>query len=290
MTSQEQLNAHRALAEGWLGRCLRNREPRGDLYDAMEYSLLAGGKRIRPVLTLECCRMCGGEPETALPLAGAVEMIHTYSLIHDDLPCMDDDDLRRGKPTCHKVYGEALAVLAGDGLLTEAFAVLSGAELSPEQVCRGTACLAKAAGPAGMVGGQVLDLLGEGKALDYQEIIAIESLKTGCMIEAAARLGAIAAGSTQAQEDAAAAYARKIGLAFQIRDDVLDVMGDEVELGKPIGSDQEKEKSTFVALKGVEACQGLIQSLTQEAVEQLQPYPGSEFLCSLARQLASRTK
>ena len=150
--------------------------------------------------------------------------------------------------------------------------------------------MAKAAGPAGMVGGQVLDLLGEGKALDYQEIIAIESLKTGCMIEAAARLGAIAAGSTQAQEDAAAAYARKIGLAFQIRDDVLDVMGDEAELGKPIGSDQEKEKSTFVALKGVEACQGLIQSLTQEAVEQLQPYPGSEFLCSLARQLASRTK
>ena len=228
--------------------------------------------------------------EPALPFACALEMVHTYSLIHDDLPCMDDDDLRRGKPTCHKVYGEALAVLAGDGLLTEAFAVLSGAELSPEQVCRGTACLAKAAGPAGMVGGQVLDLLGEGKALDYQEIIAIESLKTGCMIEAAARLGAIAAGSTQAQEDAAAAYARKIGLAFQIRDDVLDVMGDEAELGKPIGSDQEKEKSTFVALKGVEACQGLIQSLTQEAVEQLQPYPGSEFLCSLARQLASRTK
>ncbi len=290
MEFSQQLAAGQARIEEALAACVQRFPAHGQLKEAMGYSLLSGGKRIRPVLVLEVCRLFGGEMEPALPFACALEMVHTYSLIHDDLPCMDDDDLRRGKPPCHKVYGEALAVLAGDGLLTEAFAVLSGAELSPEQVCRGTACLAKAAGPAGMVGGQVLDLLGEGKALDYQEIIAIESLKTGCMIEAAARLGAIAAGSTQAQEDAAAAYARKIGLAFQIRDDVLDVMGDEAELGKPIGSDQEKEKSTFVALKGVEACQGLIQSLTQEAVEQLQPYPGSEFLCSLARQLASRTK
>ena len=150
MTSQEQLNAHRALAEGWLGRCLRNREPRGDLYDAMEYSLLAGGKRIRPVLTLECCRMCGGEPETALPLAGAVEMIHTYSLIHDDLPCMDDDDLRRGKPSCHIQYGEAMAVLAGDGLLSLGFETMLGqyytGKYPPQRVVKAAAELARLMG------------------------------------------------------------------------------------------------------------------------------------------------
>lgn len=290
MEFSQQLAADQARIETALAAYIQQIPAHGQLKEAMGYSLLSGGKRIRPVLVLEVCRLFGGGEEQALPFACALEMVHTYSLIHDDLPCMDDDDLRRGKPTCHKVYGEALAVLAGDGLLTAAFEVLSGAALSPEQICRGTACLAKAAGPAGMVGGQVLDLLGEGQALSYQEIVSIESLKTGCMIEAAARLGAIAAGSTQEQEDAAAAFARSIGLAFQVRDDVLDVLGNEAELGKPIGSDLEKEKSTFVALKGVAACETLVQELTQTAVEQLRPYTGSEFLCTLARQLASRTK
>lgn len=291
MESREKLPYYAGLVQQGLETWLPHEK--GELrqiFAAARYSALAPGKRLRPALLMEFYALCGGQAEDALPFACGLEMIHNYSLIHDDLPCMDDDDLRRGKPTCHKVYGEALAVLAGDGLLTAAFGVLSGAALAPEQICRGTACLAKAAGPAGMVGGQVLDLLGEGKDLEYQEIVAIESLKTGCMIEAAARLGAIAAGSTQAQEEAAADYARKIGLAFQVRDDVLDVLGDQEELGKPIGSDQEKEKSTFVALKGVEACERLIQELTQAAVEQLRPYPGSGFLCSLARQLASRTK
>lgn len=262
----------------------------GDLRRAMAYSLLSGGKRIRPALVLEVCRLFGGETERALPFACGLEMVHTYSLIHDDLPCMDDDDFRRGKPTNHKVYGEATAVLAGDALLTTAFGVLAQAELSPEQIGRGIACLAQAAGPDGMVGGQVLDLQGEGKQLTYEEVVQIESLKTGCMIEAAARLGAIAAGSTPEEEEAAASYARKLGLAFQIRDDVLDVLGDAEEFGKPIGSDQENEKSTFVALKGVPACEKRIEELTEEAVAALAHYPGSEFLCGLARFLAERRK
>lgn len=261
----------------------------GVLKEAMAYSLLAGGKRIRPVLVLEVCKLFGGDPEAALPLACGLEMVHTYSLIHDDLPCMDDDDFRRGKPTNHKVFGEANAVLAGDALLTAAFATLAEAKLPAQRIQQAVATLAYAAGPAGMVGGQVLDLLGEGRTLQEEEILTIETLKTGRMIEAAARLGAIAAGSTQEEEEAAAAYAKKIGLAFQIRDDVLDVLGDEAEFGKPIGSDQANQKSTFVALKGIPACQEWIQTLTQEAIDYLAPFPNHDFLCDLARFLAGRT-
>ena len=175
-------------------------------------------------------------------------------------------------------------------MLTTAFAVLAEASLPAERVQRGIAVLANAAGPNGMVGGQVLDLLGEGNSLQEEEILAIESLKTGCMIEAAARLGAIAAGSTPEEEAAAAAYARKLGLAFQVRDDILDVMGDEGEFGKPIGSDQANQKSTFVALKGIAACEAWVQELTQEAVAFLAPFSGREFLCELAHFLARRTK
>ena len=249
----------------------------GVLKDAMSYSLLSGGKRIRPVLVLEICKLFGGTAEDALPFACGLEMVHTYSLIHDDLPCMDDDDFRRGKPTNHKVFGQANAVLAE-------------ASLPAERVQRGIAALANAAGPNGMVGGQVLDLLGEGNSLQEEEILAIESLKTGWMIEAAARLGAIAAGSTPEEEAAAAANARKLGLAFQVRDDILDVMGDEGEFGKPIGSDQANQKSTFVALKGIAACEAWVQELTQEAVAFLAPFSGREFLCELAHFLARRTK
>lgn len=261
----------------------------GPLREAMTYSLMAGGKRIRPVLTLAICRLFGGQAEEALPFACGLEMVHTYSLIHDDLPCMDDDDFRRGKPTNHKVYGQANAVLAGDALLTAAFSVLTSAALPPERVCRAVAVLAQAAGPAGMVGGQVLDLLGEGKDLGEEEILQIEALKTGCMIEAAARLGAIAAGSTLAQEEAVADYARKVGLAFQIRDDVLDVAGDAAVLGKPTGSDQSHEKSTFVAKKGLAACEAWIEELTQQAIQCLAPFSETEFLRTLAHFLAGRT-
>ncbi|MDO4516435.1 MAG: polyprenyl synthetase family protein [Bacillota bacterium] len=290
MEMKQQLAADQALVEEALARYGDQWPTLGDLKEAMNYSLLSGGKRIRPVLTLAVCRLFGGDPEKALPFACGLEMIHTYSLIHDDLPCMDDDDLRRGRPTNHRVYGEATAVLAGDGLLTAAFGVLVQAELSPAQIVRGVACLSQAAGPAGMVGGQILDLAGEGKTLTYEEILRIQNLKTGCMIEAAARLGAIAADSTPQEEEAAAAYARKIGLAFQIRDDLLDVLGDEAELGKPIGSDRENEKSTFVGLQGIEGCERLIAELTEEAITALTAYPGREFLCQLARMLAGRTR
>ena len=255
----------------------------------MTYSLMAGGKRIRPVLTLAFCRLFGGTEEAALPLACGLEMVHTYSLIHDDLPCMDDDDFRRGKPTNHKVYGQANAVLAGDALLTAAFSTLAEAPLPPDQICRAVRILAYAAGPDGMVGGQVLDLLGEGSSLSEEEILTIEALKTGCMIEAAARLGAVAAGGTPEQEEAAAAYARPIGLAFQIRDDVLDVLGAAGELGKATGADSARQKSTFVALKGLEACQTWIDTLTEQALQALEPFAQKDFLSGLARFLAGRT-
>ena len=207
---KQRLEEHRQRVEAWLRDCFREREPRGDLYDAMRYSLLAGGKRIRPVLLLECCRICGGDPQAALPFAGAVEMIHTYSLIHDDLPCMDDDDLRRGRPTCHRVYGETMAVLAGDALQPEAFAILAAAPgLTDAQRVDAVAVLARAAGADGMVAGQVLDL--EGKCCSREQVESLHRLKTGAMIEAAAELGCVAAGASPEQRKAARDYAGSAG-------------------------------------------------------------------------------
>lgn len=290
MELNEQLRADQALIEDALTQYAEQWPSYGVLKDAMSYSLLSGGKRIRPVLTLAVCRLFGGQSVDALPFACGLEMLHTYSLIHDDLPCMDDDDVRRGKPTNHKVFGEANAVLAGDGLLTAAFATVASSSLPSERVQRAVLILAQAAGPAGMVGGQVLDLEGEGKALGVEEITTIELLKTGCMIEAAARLGAVAAGSSQTEEDAAASYARKLGLAFQIRDDLLDVLGTEAEFGKPIGLDLANQKSTFVACKGLDGCQKWIEELTTEAISSLDSYSDKEFLCGLARLLAGRNK
>ena len=191
---QQRLEEDRKLVEEALHRVCQGWRRYADLTEAMEYSLLAGGKRIRPVLVLEACRLCGGDPVRALPLACGVEMIHTYSLIHDDLPAMDDDDLRRGRPTNHKVYGEATAILAGDGLLTAAFGVLTQAELPAERVVEAVSCLSREAGPEGMVGGQVLDMAGEGRALTRGELEQLQQLKTGALISAAAELGCIAAG------------------------------------------------------------------------------------------------
>lgn len=265
--------------------------PHADLYDAMNYSLLAGGKRIRPILTLECCRLCGGTDTAALSLACAVEMIHTYSLIHDDLPCMDNDELRRGKPTNHMVYGEATAVLAGDALLTASFetALGAGAYLPAQQVTKALEVLAVAAGPAGMVGGQALDMAGEGHALTLSDVEELQKLKTGALITAAAELGVIAAGGGEEERTAVRSYAQKLGLAFQIRDDMLDVTGDQDSLGKPIGSDAEAEKTTFVTLKGLEECGRMVERLTNEAIEALSGFPESWFLEELARVLVGRT-
>ena len=293
MNAMRQLELHRERIEDWLKDCFREREPRGDLYDAMYYSLLAGGKRIRPVLLLECCRLCGGDVTAALPFAGAIEMIHTYSLIHDDLPCMDDDDLRRGRPTNHKVYGEATAVLAGDALLTAAFEFMlePAAAVPPERALEAAGILARAAGGCGMVGGQVLDMSGEGHSLSLNEVEELQRLKTGALISAAAEMGCALAGGSEEQRQSAVRYAQCLGLAFQIQDDILDVVGDEATLGKPVGSDARREKSTFVTLKGVEACRELVDMLTAEAEEALSCFGmEGEGLRQMAVSLAGREK
>lgn len=293
MNAMRQLELHRERIEDWLKDCFREREPRGDLYDAMYYSLLAGGKRIRPVLLLECCRLCGGDVTAALPFAGAIEMIHTYSLIHDDLPCMDDDDLRRGRPTNHKVYGEATAVLAGDALLTAAFEFMlePAAAVPPERALEAAGILARAAGGRGMVGGQVLDMSGEGHSLSLNEVEELQRLKTGALISAAAEMGCALAGGSEEQRQSAVRYAQCLGLAFQIQDDILDVVGDEATLGKPVGSDARREKSTFVTLKGVEACRELVDKLTAEAEEALSCFgTEGESLRQMAVSLAGREK
>ncbi len=291
MNFTERFIADKELVEKALGAVFRGCPPHADLYDAMNYSLLAGGKRLRPILTLECSRLCGGTDTHALSLACAVEMIHTYSLIHDDLPCMDNDDLRRGKPTNHMVYGEATAVLAGDGLLTAAFetALGAGAYLPAEQVTQALEILARAAGPAGMVGGQALDMAGEGHALTLPDVEELQKLKTGALIAAAAELGVVAAGGGQSQREAVRTYAQKLGLAFQIRDDMLDVTGDQDSLGKSVGSDVRAEKTTFVTLKGLEECGNMVARLTDEAIDALADFADPWFLEELARVLIGRT-
>ena len=292
MSYLEQMQQDCARVEEWLRTCFMGREPRADLYDAMRYSLLAGGKRLRPVLLLESCRMCGGDVEGALPFACAVEMLHTYSLIHDDLPAMDNDDLRRGRPTNHVVYGEATAILAGDGLLTAAFETMleHGGDLPAPRVLAAAACLGRAAGARGMVGGQALDMAGEGHALALADVEELQRLKTGALIAAAAEMGCILAGGGAEARAAVRRYAEKLGLAFQIRDDMLDVEGDEATLGKPIGSDAENEKTTFVTLKGLEWCQDAVERLTREAQEALDVFPEAGFLCWLAGELVARKK
>ncbi len=263
------------------------------LLDSERYSLFAGGKRVRPLLTLEFCRMFGGEESAALPFACAVEMIHTYSLIHDDLPCMDNDDLRRGKPTNHKVFGEAIALLAGDALLTGAFEAAAsntaaGAELSAKAV----AYLAGCAGRYGMIGGQIMDLEGEKRALSADELLKLHSLKTGALISAASVLGALAAGVelTDPRMEAVVTYAENIGLAFQIVDDILDCTGDEKLLGKAIGSDQTNQKTTFMSFYTVEEAQFYAERLTQEAIRAIEVFEGSDALCSFADWLLHRQK
>lgn len=261
-------------------------EPQQELFDSMRYSLLAGGKRLRPVLTLEFCRACGGDVEAAMPFALAVEMVHTYSLIHDDLPCMDNDDYRRGRLTNHKVYGESMAVLAGDALLTAAFTRLSMAKLPPERICQAVAMLGECAGELGMVGGQVLDLAAEEKLCTEEEIGAIHTRKTGSLISAACTLGVIAAGGSETQFDAAARYAAGLGLAFQIRDDMLDVIGDPEKLGKNTGMDE--KKNTYARLLSLEECQRRVDRLTNFALDALSAFDDAAFLKDLALWLVER--
>ncbi len=260
------------------------------MLEAMAYSLKNAGKRIRPILVLEFCRLCGGDFKKALPFALGIEMVHTYSLIHDDLPCMDDDDIRRGKPSSHKVFGEANALLAGDSLLTFAFeTVLSASDISGDARARAGRELAKAAGCSGMIAGQVMDLANETKKASLDEIIAAEKLKTGAMIRASGMLGCLAAGADEEKIIAADKYCENIGLAFQIVDDILDVISDVETLGKPIGSDSANGKSTFVSHLGLEESASFAERLTAQAKAALDIFGSEgEFLAELADRLLSR--
>ena len=261
------------------------------ILDAEKYSLFAGGKRIRPFLVLEFCRLFGGKDEDALPFACAIEMIHTSSLIHDDLPCMDDDDLRRGKPTNHKVFGYANALLAGDALLLKAFEVLSTSPVSDKAVRNAVAALSCASGDFGMVGGQIMDINEQpDEKLPLEKLRKLHRKKTGALIRCSALLGCIAAGLEWDCEKAQSAcvYAENIGLAFQIVDDILDVTGDESKLGKDIGSDAEMGKTTFMSYYSVEEARELAAKLTAEAVDAVADYNNSEILTDLAVYLLGR--
>jgi len=262
-------------------------EPQKPLFEAMEYSLLAGGKRLRPIFALDFCRMCSGDWKTAAPFAAAIEMIHTYSLIHDDLPCMDNDDFRRGRPTNHKVFGEGMAVLAGDALLTDAFMLAASAKLpDPADMATAIGLMAEGAGSLGMVGGQVLDIMSEERELTEQEVLDIQSRKTGKLISIACCLGVLAGGGTEAQFDAATQFAAGLGLAFQIRDDMLDVIGTQEEMGKGVGTDE--TKNTFVRLYGLEKCEELVQIYTKYAIDALDAFDENTYMIALAKSLTDR--
>ena len=282
---------YKALVESALERSFAGAAgmPLEGLAEAMRYSLLAGGKRIRPILVLEFCRISGGDINAALPVACAIEMLHTYSLIHDDLPCMDNDDLRRGKPTNHVVYGECTATLAGDALQAEAFHTILSTELPADVRAECARLLAEAAGENGICGGQQLDMEGEGKVLTKEELMDINDRKTSAMIHAACLMGVTCGGGNAQQRAAAAQYAKALGLAFQIRDDMLDVISTEAELGKPIGSDAREGKNTFMALYGLERCGAYVHELSEQAAAAVDSvFADSAFLQQLARSLADR--
>lgn len=257
---------------------------------AMEYSISNGGKRLRPILTLEFCKMCGGDVDKAMPLACAVEFIHTYSLIHDDLPCMDNDDMRRGKPSCHKMFGESTALLAGDALLTHAFELICSSDLDDSQKVMAVSLLSQNSGVNGMIGGQVLDLKYENLDPNLSQLLSIDKLKTGALIAAACLMGCIAANANEQKIIAASKFAYYLGIAFQIKDDILDVTGDEETFGKPIGSDENNGKTTYVSLVGVEKAQQNVELFTNNAVEQLANFENNDFVKFLADYLVNREK
>lgn len=296
MDNSQRLAADRQLIEGRLQAlvALPQAQAQRAVVQAMAYSLLGGGKRVRGVLTLAFCRLFCGEEAPALEAACAVEMVHAYSLIHDDLPCMDDDDLRRGKPSCHKAFGEAIALLAGDGLLNLAFeTALSPAQqllLGAQRTLEVARCLAGAAGVMGMIGGQVMDLAGEGRQLSAAQLEQMDRHKTGALIRAAVEMGCLCGGADPAQRQLAGEYAGAVGLAFQVVDDILDVEGDPALLGKNTGSDQRGNKSTYVSALSLPRARQLAQeqfALAGRALEQLRVGP-EDFLAYFTGVLARR--
>ncbi|MBE6749766.1 MAG: polyprenyl synthetase family protein [Ruminococcaceae bacterium] len=256
---------------------------------ASRYSLLLGGKRIRPILMLEFAKLFGAADSDVLPFCVAIEMIHTYSLIHDDLPCMDNDDLRRGKPACHKKFGEDIALLAGDNLLTESFKIAADSSACAERKIKAISILAERAGFNGMIGGQVLDLWFEECTPNAEQITRMYMMKTGALLSASAEIGVVLGGGSEEDLQNATNYALNLGLAFQIIDDILDITGDEKLLGKPIGSDADNNKTTLVSILGLENAKALAQELTQKALECLSKFEGNtEFLIELTSSLLNR--
>ena len=285
---KQQYAAYKVHIESYLDECCfkYDNEPQQELFSSMRYSLLAGGKRLRPVFVFDFCRMCGGDWKDATVFAAALEMVHTYSLIHDDLPCMDNDDYRRGMLTNHKKYGEATAVLAGDALLTAAFYSLAKAPYDAQTRIRAVEVLADCAGELGMVGGQILDMNSEERQCTKQEVIDIQSRKTGALIRAACILGVLAGQGTDEHLSAAASFASNLGLAFQIRDDMLDVIGTQEEMGKGVGTDA--AKNTFVRLYGLDKCEILVQKYTALAIDALKLFENTEYMIALAKSLTDR--
>ena len=287
----------RTQVEEFLSAAFLDSEIPPRLAEAMRYSLLAGGKRLRPVLLLSSARACAPEradelTSALLPFAAGLEMIHTYSLIHDDLPAMDDDDLRRGKPTCHKAYDEATAILAGDALLTNAFSVMARADAPASLLLEAVRLTADAAGAAGMVGGQVLDLAGEGRRLSVEELRVLNAKKTGALIYNACECGAVLAGAPAEKRAAMRAYGAELGIAFQITDDILDVIGDEATVGKEVRHDAESEKATWPSLLGLEASIERARrhcAAAEAALEDLFSGADADFLRETARKLVNRT-
>lgn len=291
--AMEELLRRRGVAvEFWLATCLDGRDMPPRLREAMLYSLQAGGKRLRPVLCLTCAALCGLEEALVLPFAGAIEMIHTYSLIHDDLPAMDDDDLRRGKPSNHKAFDEATAILAGDGLLTDAFACMCRARVSAQPLLAAIAELAGAAGSSGMVGGQEWDMLHTGRpSISLEELRTMQAMKTGALLRASCVCGALLAEADTGVLDAIGEYGAALGMAFQIADDILDVTADTAVLGKPSGSDTARGKNTYPSIVGLAKSQELAQIQAARAKSALAPFVGQEaaFLRALANYTVSRT-
>lgn len=293
MSARDMLKIHADTVNGYLKRLFDSIADTPEiLKQAMIYSISAGGKRIRPALMLEFYRILGGEPKTIVNFAAALEMIHTYSLIHDDLPCMDDDDMRRGQPSCHIKFGEDIALLAGDALLTQAFNTAADIDdaIPPERAIKAISALSFAAGMCRMVGGQVIDLQSEGKTVTLAELECLQYGKTVAMLRVAAEIACVLAGADDEITAACIAYCENVGKAFQIRDDILDVIADEAALGKPIGSDEECGKNTYVTLLGLEKAQSLCDELTENAVKSIKPLENSENLAELATLLCSREK
>lgn len=264
--------------------------PHGSIYDAMKYSLFAGGKRLRPILMLKMNEMLGGSREEVMPFACALEMIHTYSLIHDDLPAMDNDDMRRGVPTCHIKFGEATAILAGDALLNKAFEIVSRYSGEyPERAMRAINMLSVSSGTEGMIGGQIIDMENEGKDIEIDLLKKLHLMKTGAIIRSACTIGVLMAGGTEEQIKAVDEFAINLGTAFQIRDDILDVIADEEELGKPVGSDAENNKNTYIKLFGLERSKELVEEYSQKAKSALNMFgEKAEFILRLSDYLVNR--